>query len=152
LRVDEALATAALSLRPTLANHTCKQRGFGYFGDKLPGTTLPHLIEHIAIDLLVAEAATGSGAAAGSGSAAGGAATGGREAGAGDSALLPIAGHNTGPVAGSVAGTTSWVDRERGIMRVRISCDGGDAKASSAARTAIIRAVELVNSLFAQRI
>jgi hypothetical protein len=55
LRVSEALAQSVLTLRPTLAQHTCKQQGFGHFGDKLVGTTLPHLIEHLTIDFLVEE-------------------------------------------------------------------------------------------------
>jgi hypothetical protein len=52
LRVSEDLAAAALACRPTLAQHICKQRGIGRFADKLVGTTLPHLVEHVAIDLL----------------------------------------------------------------------------------------------------
>jgi hypothetical protein len=55
LRVSERLAATVLACRPTLAQHVCKQRGIGRFADKLVGTTLPHLVEHIAIDLLVEE-------------------------------------------------------------------------------------------------
>jgi hypothetical protein len=55
MRVDERLAEAAFALRPTLAQHVCRQQGFGYFEDTIKGTTLPHLVEHLAIDLLVEE-------------------------------------------------------------------------------------------------
>jgi hypothetical protein len=143
LRVDEKLAAAILALHPTLAQHACKQQGFGRFGDKLSGTTLPHLVEHLAIDLLV------------------------------------NATHHPH------AGTTTWLDREQGLMRVRVSRGsvGGDADLSPAAnagapgvvgaaalaatgtaphpasppthdtemiRTALRRAVTLLNSLHAQ--
>jgi hypothetical protein len=134
LRVDEKLAAAILALHPTLAQHACKQQGFGRFGDKLSGTTLPHLVEHLAIDLLV------------------------------DATHHPH------------AGTTTWLDREQGLMRVRVSRGsvGGDAELSPAAttnahtadtaphpasppshdtetlRTALRRAVTLLNSLLAR--
>jgi hypothetical protein len=55
LRVSGQLAAAVLACRPTLAQHTCKQQGIGRFADKLVGTSLPHLAEHVAIDLLVEE-------------------------------------------------------------------------------------------------
>jgi hypothetical protein len=131
LRVDERLAQAVLALRPTLAQHACKQRGFSFFGDAIIGTTLPHLVEHVAIDLLVE----------------------------GESHPRPR------------SGITTWLDREQGLMEVRLSCDSGgiggigdsavgavppvgDVAASAATdaettRRAIIRAVALVNSLFA---
>ncbi|MDR3315214.1 MAG: hypothetical protein LBS98_01815 [Coriobacteriales bacterium] len=56
-RVSAALAAAALEHLPTLAEHACKGHGIGYFGEKIVGTTLPHLVEHIAIDLLVQQEA-----------------------------------------------------------------------------------------------
>ena len=59
--VSEELAKTILTLRPTLAEHTCKHRGFGYFGDKLIGTALPHLVEHLAIDFLVETACQDTG-------------------------------------------------------------------------------------------
>jgi hypothetical protein len=52
-RVTAALAAAALERLPTLAEHACKGHGVGRFGEKIVGTTLPHLVEHVAIDLLV---------------------------------------------------------------------------------------------------
>ncbi|MDR0350563.1 MAG: hypothetical protein LBH64_03315 [Coriobacteriales bacterium] len=129
-RVDERLAKAALACRPSLAQHSCKHQGFGYFGDKLLGTSLPHLVEHVAIDLLV-EAARASKAA-----------------------RLPV------------AGNTSWLDRGRGLMRVRlvsapaaaagagsaapvasVAAQGCDEVAAEAACLALRRAVALVNDL-----
>jgi hypothetical protein len=107
LRVDETLARIVLVLRPTLAQHACKQRGFGCFGDKLIGTTLPHLVEHLTIDLLVEE----------------------------HGAAFPV------------AGTTHWLDKEHGIMRVRISCVPEHVDMTC---TAINRAVALVNVLLGQ--
>jgi len=56
-RVSAALAAAALEHLPTLAEHACKGHGIGCFGEKIVGTTLPHLVEHIAIDLLVQQEA-----------------------------------------------------------------------------------------------
>jgi hypothetical protein len=107
LRIESTHAASVLAIRPTLAQHACKQQGFGCFGDKLVGTTLPHLVEHLAIDFLVEEG----------------------------TALLPV------------AGTTNWLDRELGTMRVRISCSAKTAEMTCAA---IIRAVALVNSLYDQ--
>jgi len=55
LIVNDKLASTILALRPTLREHVCKQKGFGTFGDKIVNTSLPHLVEHLAIDLLVQE-------------------------------------------------------------------------------------------------
>jgi hypothetical protein len=101
-RVDVRLAARILALRPTLAQHACKQRGFGRFGDKIVGSTLPHLVEHVAIDLLVEDG------------------------------------------QGPVAGATTWLDRERGTMTVRLSCKTTPAEVTYAA---LNRAVTLVNGL-----
>lgn len=117
LRVDEKLAEAILARRPTLAQHVCKQRGFGFFGDKLVGTTLPHLVEHVAIDLLVADE---------------------RQQGIG--------------LSRPRAGATTWIDREQGTMKARLShLDGAHTTAIAAPDdtcTAITRAVAMVNDLF----
>ncbi|HBT94744.1 MAG TPA: hypothetical protein DEB24_00875 [Coriobacteriia bacterium] len=56
LRVGEKSAETVLALRPTLSEHACKQSGIGRFADKIVGTTLPHLVEHLTIDLLVERA------------------------------------------------------------------------------------------------
>lgn len=55
-RVDERLAETILALRPTLGEHACKLNGIGRFSDKITGTTLPHLLEHVTIDILVERA------------------------------------------------------------------------------------------------
>jgi hypothetical protein len=128
LRVDERLASQALALHPTLAQHTCKQRGFGRFGDKLIGTTLPHLVEHLAIDLLVRE----------------------------DQEAHPPANSPHSPASFDPprprAGNTTWLDQKQGLMWIRLSHNDagqgdGDAEVTCAA---ISRAVALVNTLLAQ--
>ena len=118
-RVTEELATAVLALRPTLAEHACKQQGMGYFGDRIVGATLPHLVEHLAIDLLVEEQRHRDGDNAG----------------------------QTRSPRHAIAGTTTWLDREQGRMRVRIS---STAQNKEGVCTAITRAVALLNSLLDQ--
>ena len=124
LRVSDDLATAILALRPTLAEHSCKHQGFGYFGDKLVGTTLPHLVEHLAIDFIVEE---------------------NRKKPEGDTAPATGASqhsHDTTPKA--VAGITRWLDRGQGKMQVRISCA---AQSTDETCRAITRAIDVLNSL-----
>ncbi|MCL1879498.1 MAG: hypothetical protein FWF71_02600 [Actinomycetia bacterium] len=53
--MDEPTAKELLSRFPHLADHACRQCGYGRFGDKIIGASLPHLCEHLAIDLLVSE-------------------------------------------------------------------------------------------------
>ncbi|MDR2587376.1 MAG: hypothetical protein LBC23_03845 [Coriobacteriales bacterium] len=103
LRVSEQLAATALACRPALAHHICKQQGIGCFADKLVGTTLPHLVEHIAIDLLVEETPSRP-----------------------------------------QAGNTTWIDHAQGRMMVRLSSSPHTVQS---VRTALIRAVDLVNTL-----
>jgi hypothetical protein len=111
------LATTVLRLRPTLAEHACRHRGFGCFGDKLLGSSLPHLVEHLAIDMLVEQARGGA-----------------REGGGGQAEAS----------SRSIAGNTRWLDRPNGVMSVMVSSTAESAEASC---TAIKSAVELVNSL-----
>jgi RNA binding exosome subunit len=108
-RVGERLAAAALALRPRLAQHVCKQRGYGHFGDTIVEATLPHLVEHIAIDLLVED-----------------------------------------EPQRARAGTTTWVDRQQGIMKVRVSCFADTTEDANRVCAAITQAIALVNDLFAQ--
>jgi hypothetical protein len=54
LRVSAKLARALLAERPTLAEHACHACGVRPFCEVIVGTTLSHLAEHLAIDLLVA--------------------------------------------------------------------------------------------------
>jgi hypothetical protein len=79
LRVSKRLGHALLTARPQLAEHACQDRGLRRFGETLAGSTLPHAVEHLVIDLLV-EACPGH----------------------------------------VFAGTTTWDDREQGIMQVRV--------------------------------
>jgi hypothetical protein len=122
LCVDEHFASAMLALRPHLAHHVCKQQGYGHFSDTIVGATLPHLVEHLAIDLLVEEAQ----------SAAKDGMTDGRGA----------------PEAR--AGTTNWLNLNQGLMEVRISLLADTAEDATKVRTAIDRAIALVNGLLAQ--
>ena len=105
LRVTEDMANSMLALRPTLAEHVCKHHGMGFFGDKLIDTSLPHLVEHLAIDLLV-------------------------EA------------NRQNTQAEAVAGITTWLDRSKGIMQVRISYTTQSAEETCAA---ITHAIAMVN-------
>jgi hypothetical protein len=122
-RVDERLAAAILALRPQLAQHACKQRGYGRFGDKLVGTTLPHLIEHVAIDILVADEQ--------------------RQARRQPSG-------SKGQQRRARAGTTTWLDRKQGSMRVRVSYFADTAEDANRVCAAITRAITLANSLLAR--
>jgi hypothetical protein len=123
LRVDERLAAAILALRPQLAQHVCKQRGYGCFGDKLVGATLPHLIEHVAIDLLVADGWHSTR----------------------HPALKPEERQQR-----ARAGTTTWLDRRQGTMRVRVSYFTDTAEDADRVCAAITRAITLVSNLLAQ--
>jgi len=49
--VSQELAERLLQQHPCLAQHACKN---ALFGDRLAGALLPHALEHLAIDLLVA--------------------------------------------------------------------------------------------------
>ena len=51
LTVSPEAAECLLERYPTLASHVCKTK---LFGDHLPGALLPHALEHLTIDLLVA--------------------------------------------------------------------------------------------------
>ena len=134
LRVTESLANTVLSLRPTLAEHICKHRGFGYFGDKLIGTTLPHLVEHLAIDLLVEGNQLGTDC---------------------DTELAQRADETTSRASDkspdspskALAGMTTWLDREQGRMLIRLSCTSQSIEETCAA---ITHAITLVNALFEQ--
>jgi hypothetical protein len=120
--VDTRLARELLTLRPTLSEHACKQDGIGRFGDKIVGSTLPHLIEHLAIDLLVEQALA--------------------DTSMGHSAENPngVATQRIAPVFGN----TKWLDKDAGTMQVTISSTTQDAELVARALT---YAVELVNHL-----
>ena len=54
LRLSPEQIDKLLLAHPTLAEHACRQQGVGLFGDKIASASLPHLVEHLAIDKLVA--------------------------------------------------------------------------------------------------
>jgi len=47
------LAEALIALHPHIVDHACHSVGEGRFGDRIVGALLPHVVEHLAIDLLV---------------------------------------------------------------------------------------------------
>lgn len=53
LRATPSLVASLLRSYPTLAQHACYSRGSGLFGDKITAALLPHVLEHLAIELLV---------------------------------------------------------------------------------------------------
>jgi hypothetical protein len=58
LRLTEHQAKQLLSAHPQLAEHACRQLGVGRFGDKILAASLPHVLEHLAIDVLVGALST----------------------------------------------------------------------------------------------
>lgn len=65
LHVSEEQATRILDLLPNLAHHVCVNgAGNGTFGDELVGTELPHLLEHLIIELQGQACRTSDGKAA----------------------------------------------------------------------------------------
>lgn len=55
LHVSPALARRMVSLLPDLPHQQCVNSGHRYFGDEIEGTELPHLLEHLAIELMACE-------------------------------------------------------------------------------------------------
>ena len=51
LHVSEEQADCVLSLLPNLSRHVCVNEHGDWFGDEIVGTELPHLLEHIIIEL-----------------------------------------------------------------------------------------------------
>jgi hypothetical protein len=120
------LARELLALRPTLSEHACKQGGIGRFGDKIVGSTLPHLIEHLTIDLLVEQALA-------------------------DTSMDHNAENSrraTTQRIAPVSGNTKWLDKDAGIMRVTIS---SATQGTELVARALTQAVELVNHLSNQQ-
>lgn len=54
--VSADMATRLTELFPHLGEQVCVNAGHGHFGDEIEGTELPHLLEHVTIELLVGEA------------------------------------------------------------------------------------------------
>jgi hypothetical protein len=55
MRLSSEQVSVLLAANPTLAEHACRQQGIGRFGDKIHNASLPHIVEHLAIDYLVNE-------------------------------------------------------------------------------------------------
>ena len=53
LLTSDSLLDSIIRLIPTLPMHSCARNGIGTFAEKMHATLLPHLVEHVAIDLLV---------------------------------------------------------------------------------------------------
>lgn len=52
-RTNAAMAARALAQRPAIARHTCINSVGPVFGDVIERTPIPHLMEHLCIDILV---------------------------------------------------------------------------------------------------
>jgi hypothetical protein len=125
LTANACVARELLKLLPTIVEHACVSGGVGRFGEKLEGALLPHIVEHVAIDLLVR--------------------------GQKDSPTLcrppcaPSVPTGVPAPATAFAGNTSWLDKDRGIMRVRVSYDD-----PTVTKAALCKAIDLVNGLVMQ--
>jgi hypothetical protein len=53
LRLSSKQCQTLLANHPTLGEHACRQQGLGRFADKIATASLPHIVEHLAIDSLV---------------------------------------------------------------------------------------------------
>ena len=54
LRLTPVQITTLLQTHPRLVEHACRQQGVGRFGDKIQAASLPHIVEHLTIDMIVA--------------------------------------------------------------------------------------------------
>jgi len=118
--VSPALAEALIALRPSIVLHACKSAGTGYFKDRLVGATLPHAVEHLAIDLLVERFAEPSAPRHTEPSAPMIA-----EPSYPTFTKTPTDSTFSKASAPTFAGATTWLDRPTGIMRVRVGCASG---------------------------
>ena len=97
------LAKQALKIRPNLAHHTCINEKGPTFAAVIERTPIPHLFEHVVVDILTEATADAAGAAV----------------------------ETVGITAGStsvnnsssnvVVGTSEWLDRKAGTARVEVS-------------------------------
>jgi len=126
--VSAALAETIIALRPSIVSHACKSTGTGFFGAHIAGATLPHTVEHLAIDLLVERFSKDFLSSASDDNGA-------------------RRGHASSP---TFAGATTWLDRATGCMRVRVGCTSSDpADYLKATEDALVDAVALMNRLLA---
>ncbi len=137
-RVSEQMALVILSERKTLSEHACKQAGIGRFKDKIIGTTLPHLVEHLAIDLLVERTLNAIRKSA-------------KEqayAGSVNHRIASIDARDTLSRIPPVSGHTRWLDKGLGTMNITLTFAAQDPEVVS---EVITRAVARVNRLAIQQ-
>ena len=96
------LAKQALAHRPYLAHHTCINEKGPTFGAVIEHTPLPHLFEHVVVDILSQEHA----GSAGPGEPMG---------------TFPEGRLTENPSSDPVVGTSEWLDRKAGTARVEVS-------------------------------
>lgn len=114
---------------PTLASHACVNDVGPRFGAVMDRTPLPHLLEHLVIDLQVRACEVGARGTASEASGSAGAGSGSGmalAAGAGASldALLDARGNPADALPAddvSYCGTTAWLDEAVGLARVEVS-------------------------------
>ena len=97
------LAKQALSLRPSLAYHTCINEKGPTFAAVIERTPLPHLFEHVVVDILSQENSETFGPAAK----------------IERTARANVSAEN--PSSDLVVGASEWLDRKAGTARVEVS-------------------------------
>ncbi len=104
---SKALVSRVLPSFPALPRHACVNGSGRTFGDAIECTPMPHLLEHMVVDLQVREMAKGEAATA-------------------DPAAAPISspGAPAAPSAAAnipIVGTSEWIDEAAGIARIDAS-------------------------------
>ena len=113
-RTTFELAARAIQLRPNLPHHTCVNapsragQANPVFSSVMDDTPLPHLLEHLVIDVLTEMFADDSSAP--------------RQAAADPSASRPAAADPSARRAPTFVGTSEWLDRAARIARIEVSC------------------------------
>jgi hypothetical protein len=54
-RLSEQQATSLMAVHENLADHACKMKGIKRFGEAILQASIPHVLEHLTIDLMVEE-------------------------------------------------------------------------------------------------
>lgn len=149
---------------PNLPRHACVNERGETFAAVMNRTPLPHLLEHMIVDLQVREMAKGADASEGLGADAASVADPGAAAGANQaSGAAPAAGHVAAGSAAaklaprasrirrtsavnlnaSIVGTSEWLDESAGVARIDVSFTDDHI-----ALRALRDAVAVMNSLF----
>ncbi len=149
---------------PNLPRHACVNERGETFAAVMNRTPLPHLLEHMIVDLQVREMAKGADASEGLGADAASVADPGAAAGANQAAgAAPAAGHVAAGSAAaklaprasrirrtsavnlnaSIVGTSEWLDESAGVARIDVSFTDDHT-----ALRALRDAVAVMNSLF----